>query len=257
MMSKKYIYSNVPIGEISMCATYDFNLKPVRMNNKNIIIYDGFTVEGIEDFKAFQSLEIYINNKLIAKYGFIEFYDIKFINKILKDYIIINNYVDNIIFRFRRNPKEYDIRGLTISYNVYTREDKKQKFNIFENIDETLKSMEKGINPEFNWIDIYNNYIKYNDYLSLCWPDRNVIEFGLETNKDKKLKHIFIIKTPEGLDENDYKFSIGLDDNLTLSELNKIILKGIYDVNNIFITFDKDKVNGDKQNYFIILCKYA
>lgn len=257
-MSKKYIYSNVPIGEISMCATYDFSLKPIRMNDKSIILYDGFTIEGIEDFKAFQHLEMFINNKLIIKIGFNEFYDIKFINKIIGgDYIIINNYVDNITFRFRRNPKKYDIRGLKISYNEYTREDK-TNYNIFKNINETLESIEKGIKPEFNWIDIYNDYIKYNDYLSLCWTDRNFIKIITNKYDDKKLKHVYMIKTPEGLEENDYKFSIGLDDNLTLSELNKIILKDIYDVDNISITFDKDKLKVDSnEDYFIILCKYA
>lgn len=256
MMSKKYIYSNVPIGEKSMCATYDFNLKPVRMKDKSIIIYNGFTVEGIEDFKAFQGLEIFINNRLIIRFGFIEFYDIKFINSIIGgDYIIINNYVDNITFRFRRNPKEYDIRGLKISYNEHTKD---AETHIIKNINETLESIEKGINPEFNWINIYNDYIKYDDYLCLCWPDRNVISMATNEYNDKKLKHVFIIKTPEGLEENDYKFSIGLDDNLTLSELNKIILKGIYDVNNISITFDKDKLNmKDNRCYFILLCKYA
>lgn len=266
MMSKKYIYSIIPIGEKSMCATYDFNLKPVRMNDESIIIYDGFTVEGIEDFKAFQGLEIFINNRLIIRFGFIEFYDIKFINSIIGgDYIIINNYVDNITFRFRRNFKECDIRGLKISYNEHTRDD---ETHIIKNINETLESIEKGINPEFNWIDIYNHYIKYDDYLSVCWPDRNVISIATNENNDKKhssldskeckkLKHVFMIKTPEGLEENDYKFSIGLDDNLTLSELNKIILKGIYDVNHISITFDKDKLNmKDNRCYFILLCKY-
>lgn len=258
-MNTKYIYSNVPIGEKSMGLTIDFKLKPVKMNDKNIIIYDGFTIEGIEDFKAFQGLEIFINNRLIIRFGFIEFYDITFINKIIGgDYHIINNYVDNITFRFRRNIKEYDIRGFKMSYNVHVKEDE-ENCHILKDVNKTLEKLEKGINPEFNWIDIYNNYIKYNDYLSLCWSDRNVIEIATNEYNDKKLKHVYMIKTPEGLDENDYKFNIGLDDNLTLSELNKIILKGIYDVNNIFITFDKDKVkiNGDKQNYFIILCKYA
>lgn len=234
MISKKYIYSNVPIGEKSMCMTIDFKLKPVRMNDKSIIIYDGFTIEGIEDFKAFQGLEIFINNKLITRFGFIEFYDITFINKIIGgDYIIINNYVDDITFRFRRNIKEYDIRGFKMSYNEHVKEDK-------TNCD------------KFKDIDIYN------DYLGVCWPDRNVIEMATNEYNDKKLKHVFMIKTPEGLEENDYKFSIGLDDNLTLSELNKIILKGIYDVNNIFITFDKDKLKVDNnEGYFVLLCKYA
>ena len=223
-----------------MCSTIDFKLKPVRMNDKSIIIYDGFTVEGIEDFKAFQGLEIFINNKLITRFGFIEFYDIKFINKIIGgNYIIINNYVDDITFRFRRNFKEYDIRGFKMSYNIHVKENK-------TNCD------------KFKDIDIYNDYIKYDDYLDVCWPDRNVIKMTTNEYEGKRLKHVYVIKTPEGLEENDYKFSIGLDDNLTLSELNKIILKGIYDVNNIFITFDKNKLKVDgNEGYFIILCKYA
>lgn len=259
-MTKKYIYSNVPIGEKSMCMTIDFSLKPVKMNDKSIIIYDGFTIEGIKDFKAFQGLEIFINNILVARFGFIEFYDITFINNIIRsDYIIINNYVDNITFRFRRNIKEYDIRGFKMSYNEHVKEGETE----YETL-ETFgtQSFEKKIN-------ICNDYVKYHDCLGSCWPDRNVIEMTTNEYNDKKLKHVYMIKTPEGLEENDYKFSIGLDDNLTLSELNKIILKGIYDVSNIFITFDKEHSSldpqGDKdklkvddnEGYFIILCKYA
>lgn len=258
-MTKKYVYSNVPIGEKSMCLNIAFTIRPIRMNDKSIILYDGFTIEGIEDFKAFQSLEVFINNKLVSRFGFIEYYNVDFINNIIgSNYIIINNYVDNITFKFHRNLKEYDIRGFKMSYNIHTKEDK-TTYLMFEHVNETLKSMEKGIKHEFNWIDIYNDYIKYIDYISLIFLDRNTNEIITELpegNGNKKLKHIFMIKTPKGLAENDYKFSIGLDDNLTLKQLNEIILKGIYDVDNIFITFDKDKIE-DETDYFIMLCKYA
>lgn len=225
-MTKNYIPSNIPMAKLSMGIKLQFKISTVHLKDQTIIKYDNFNIEGIKNFKAFQKFELYIDNEIFMNINFIEYYDIKTINDILKNYIIINKFVKEINFVFMRNARDCDISDLKISYDT----DK--------------------ITDEI----IYEPFKNYGDVLGMCIPNKNEIELH---TRGKYLKSIKLIKTPIGLNENNYKFNIGLDYDLTIEEANEAISK-YKKLNHIFIIYDNNKINMDNfENFFILLFEYA